>query len=1169
MKKEYTFADLTQLEANFKKVAFSYNGSKYSTFYHQSDKTPQIKNFTDGSKAMKFSSFMYAQRELLKIEQPITETKTTEVTTIPITIDRLKDVSKYISDVEELPQYFLELMQLPFNNEYENHPNIKIFDFPALNDDHYQAYKIDKKIPALVFQNKDSANVRYKHNGTKRLNGWYTLSDIYSRGAFLPATSGKASTLIMLEGLKDAINGNIILDNCDILAVDSKTSIYDFKLIPNFSVKKYRQIFFIQDKNVTEEQMLKMVQGFYGEKSILKSIEHGLGVGAVLKDHKEVLKLYKKIKFYNPLEYTEEITDFTDIMESFNLTNAKLKRTALKLLKDNCYERFINIYIRGEIKAIDGYLDRYINTSNIEKFMFYTLKKISFGGDIEREFKYYMSRLVEPPKDHTILHLDKSRFLLSKSKEIATFFKTNSHVLIGSPTGTGKSSVVQGLIKTEFIGMSKYKIIDILKNRNEAFSVETILDEGLPLYFKNIIFIVPLTDLAVEAGQHQLYTHVENTKREGNLVADLNQDFISITTDTFESLRTAPLIKGMMEERIKRAELIVFDEQHYPHNADGFRGLVTSCYNFLERYKGNVLYLSGTPIYSKALYAHAVVTKLDRAFISKVAFYIDYFPNEAEILQSMKNELEKGSILFYCKSRDEASRVHNVLLEGGYDVVKIASNEYLRNGKSISKEEVARLRGKIAYVATTKITTGVNLDQLTAIYQHGTAFDPFTFVQLTARLRSNGKYFLIKVKNDRVKNENIQNKAIFICNMAKKFNIHKISDIWENKDFQKYIKQNIELPYNKNNLKGFLNVYRSSLQLVQSEGLGTLTRDKQDFEFSYAPKKHYKDEPTIKVNGLDEKQIKNIFVGADSVNYRKFFEKMLIDSITRNGKVEILNDIFELSFDYVSMNDLLWSEVQGKKFITETDEAIRQEKKEKIELLKEEFENKVSEKFKEIISFELLKKYMNATALNKLLNDERLDREKDKNKLIEIAKKAVINKAGIKVVITALHCYLISPTKIIKTIIHDIEENEYTTLKRVSELIEQKEYLSSKRDKDIFVRFLRDFFINDMFDKKNLEYTSRRKRVGKENLRDTITLPKEELKALKRIKQKEEREKERLKVLREKEKKILAQIHKPQGVFSGRIETAKGDVFVNAKMIDVLGNKWQPNFETKLYEMVS
>jgi hypothetical protein len=1115
VKKIYTFNDLASLNQDFKKETFYYNDSKYSTYYHQNDKTPQIRNLTNDGKGIKYSSFMYSVRAELKVEQPTEFKEIEKAPSIPSTIDKLTDISRYITEVkEELSQPFLELMQLPFKDEYQNHPNIKLLDFKALNSDHVQAYKIDKVIPILHFQNEDSANVRYKWNGNKKIDGWYTLSDINSRGAFIEA-SGKASTLVMLEGLKDGINGNIVVgQNCDILIVDSKTSTIDFKLIPNFTPKKYTTILFIQDKGVTEKQMLKMIQGVAGEKKALSnSIEQGIGIGAVITDHKEVLKFYEKIRFYNAENYTEKITDFTDIMESFNLTNAKLKRTALKLLKDNCSkERFINIYNREEIKLIDSYLDIYMNTSNIEKFMYYTLKKISLGGDIEREFKYYMSRLVEPPKDHSILHLDKSKFLSLKSQEIADFFKTNSHVLIGSPTGTGKSNVVQGIVKKEFLKednkaiKSTDEIKQLLKEQGKDFTIESVLKEGLPLFFKNIIFIVPLVDLAVEAGQHPLFTHVEGTNRHGELGANLSQNCIVVTTDTFDSLRTVPLTKDMMAQRIKEAELIVFDEQHYPHSAEGFRGLVTSSYKYLERYKGNVLYLSGTPIFAEASHAHAVVTKLSREFISKIDFYIDPFKDEEETLQSMKDNLEKGSILFYCKSTDEASRVHNVLHDGGYEVVKIISKEYFRNGKEITKEEVAQLKGKIAYVATTKITTGANLDQLIAIYQHGTAFDPFTFVQLTARLRGDGKYYLIKVKNDRAKSDNIQNKAIFLCNMAKKFNIHKMSDIWENKDFKKFIKKNVELPYGKNNLKGFLNIYRDSIQLIQSEILGASPKDGSDFEFLNSPKKHHNDEPILKVHGLDENQIKKKFLGADSVNYRKFFERKIIDSITQNRKVEILNDVFELSFDYVIRNDLTWSEAVGKKFITEDDEAKRVAKKEEKETIQDEFEAKLNEKFKDIISVDLLKKHMNGTALNKLLNDEKLDRERDKKKLKETKAKAVINNTGAKPIITALHCYLINPKQIIKIIIIDIKENGHTTLKRVSELIEQKDYLSTKKSKDIFVTFLRDFFIDETFDKEDLEYNPNQKKINGKLIRDTITIPKAKLKEFNKIKDIEKRE---------------------------------------------------------------
>jgi hypothetical protein len=1103
MKKIYTYSDLVSLEQDFKKVIFYYNNSKYGTYYHTNDRTPQVKNLTSGERGIKFSSFMFKVRKDLSIEEP----KKEEViqAPIPATIAKLTDIRKYISDVkEELPEPFLELMQLDIlRDEYQIHPNIKLLDFKALNKEHIQSYKIDKTLPILYFQNEDSVNVRYKWNGDKKLDGWFTLSDIYSRGAFLPG-KGKSSTLLLLEGMKDGINGNIILGaNCDILVADSKTSSFDWRLIPNFTYKKYKTILFIQDKNVSEKEMLKMVQGVVGKKAIYEVINKKIGIGAVLSNYDDILKFYEKIRFFNKDNYTKDITDFTDIMESLNYTKAKLKREALKYLKDNCSEeRFIRIYNREEVKIIDSYLEVYMNTSNIDKFMQYTLKKISYGGDIEREFKYYMNRLVKPPQNSTILHLDKSKYLSPKSKEISDLFKKHSHIIIGSPTGTGKSSLIRGVVNP---------------NRKDVIS------EGLPLYFKSIIFIVPLTSLAVEAGQHPLFTHVEYTTNQGELGANLFSDYITVTTDTFEKLRTHPLTKDMMKQRIDNAELIVFDEQHYPHNAEGFRGLVMSSYKYLERYKGNVLYLSGTPIYAEASHAHAVVTKLDRKFISRINFYIDPFLDEKEILQSMRDYLERGSILFYCKKIDEANRVHNVLLEEGYEVVKIVSNEYLHNGKRVSKEYIGQLKGKIAYVATTKITTGTNLDQLIAIYQHGTAYDPFTFVQLTARMRANGSYYLIRVKNEKVAvGEKFQNKAMFICNMARKFNIKKFSDIWNNSTFQKYIKKNVELSYKKSDLKGFLNTYREAFQLIKSEGLGVLSRDNSDFEFLDEPKINYQDKPKTRISKLDENQIQRIFQNADKVGFRKFFEKIIIDNITINRKVEVLNSVFELSFDYVLKNDMLWSEAKGKNFITEHDERERERKKEEKKDIDDEFEKKINEKFKGIANFKILKKHLNNTALNKLLNDERLDRKEDIERLIEKKEKVNNLNRGIKPLITAIKCYLISSNKIINTTLDLIVENEYTTPKEISERIEQTEYLSTKKDIGIFEDFLKDFFIDDTFDKKDLDYNPHQKRIKGKKISHTITISKEKLKEIRRIRDIEKREKARLEELKRIRDKALA-----------------------------------------------
>ena len=1159
MKKVFSYADLVSLGNQFKKTSFHYGDNKYSTYYGEEDKTPMIKNKTTDEKAMKYSSFLYGVREQLKIEHP--DKKDVEINdNIPATIDKLINLDKYISDVkEELPKPFLERMQLPLGEDYQNHPNIKILDYIALDKDHSQNYKIKKSIPVLHYQNENSVNVRYKWNGTKKIDGWYTVGDIYSRGAFLPAKT-KASTLILLEGLKDGINGNILISNADVLTVDSKSQTFDFDLIPNFTVKKYKTIILVQDSDVTESEMLKMVQGFVGESKSLKfSIDNNKGIG-ILGNHEDIYKFYEKMRFYKHdiCTKTKPKKDFTDIMESLNMTNAKLKRVALSEIKKRCSnERFIDILIRDEIKIIDNYLDIYMNTSNTEKFMYYTLKKIKLGGLATREFKYYMSKLSKAPKDATILHLDKSKFLSKHSKKIADFFKKYSHILLGSPTGTGKSTFVRGVVKKRFYDenenyLSRAEIQGILKREGKEFIPENIIDDGLPLYFGNMIFIAPLTSLAVEAGQHPLFTHVEYTTNQGELGANLNSNYITVTTDTFEKLRTHPKTKDMMKERIKNAELIIFDEQHYPHNAEGFRGLVMSSYKYLENYKGNVLYMSGTPIYAEASHAHAIVSKLDKQFVSKVNFHIDPFESddkdkggEDEVLADMKEKLKKGSILFYCKKIDEANRVFNVLVEEKIQTVKIVSSEYKHyegiddenknieyshNGKSVDKEYIAQLKGKIAYVATTKITTGANLDQLIAIYQHGTAYDPYTFVQLTARLRGDGDYYILKVKNEKVAvGEAFQNKAMFICNMAKKFNIRKLSDIWNTTKFQEFISENVELSYKKNDLSGFLNTYSDAFQLVQSEGIGLLDRKtSSDFEFFEKAKLSHDEEPKTKVSELTEKQIQRKFQDADKVGYRKFFEKILIDNITRGGEIEILNDIFDLSFDYRLRNNKKWSEAQSKIFITEDDEKKRLEKKQEKEMIQDEFEDKINEKFSflnlsddEITIAEILKKNkINNTALNKLLNDKRLDKKETKKKLTEIKEKVLKANRGIGSLITALQCFLISSIKIIDTVINLIIKNGYTTLKEISENIEQKEYLSTKKDVGIFVNFLRDFFMDENFDKNDLEYSKKRKRINGKLVGDSITLPKEKIKELKQIKQKEEREKARLIYLNEQRKKL-------------------------------------------------
>jgi hypothetical protein len=1122
--------DLVVLEQSPVKTSFVYNDIKHSTFIAK-DGTLLINNFSDAP--IKYSSFMYKVRATLGIEQPQEKAPVIEKAPVP-PVKRVEELGKYLSDPTELSEEFLKTLQLSsiFLTDYKNHPNIKQIDFKTLNSDH-EENKLDKTIPVLYFQDGSKINVRYKWNGSYSNKGWYTLKGYKPVGAFLPHTDikiKKASILLLVEGLKDGINDNIGFPKCDILVSDSINSIFDFSLVHNLS--QYTKIIFFHDLGVSEKQKLFMLQGNKNSES--------KGIKEILKDEADLKKFYSKMNYIDYSKIPEGVTDSTDFLESLKYTTAKTKSKSLSELRKVFHkERFIKIYNRDLAEQIDIRLERAIKNNNQSLFMQLTTKKIELKVCVQKEFNYYVSNLMKTPKNATILNLDTSKYLSVKTEKIFHLFNKYSHVLLGSPTGTGKSELVLGHVKNEFVDehnntFSTLAVKSILEEQNKPFVPQNIISEGLPLFFKNIIVITPLQDITVGMGQHPLYTYIQNGKLN-DLEADLNAPYIAITTDTFENLKANPKTKAMMENRINQAELISFDEQHYIAQARGFRGLVVKAYESLKEYKGNVLYMSGTPIYSEAEHAHPVTAILSRNFISKIKYYRDPFKDEKAVLDSMRSHLKKGSILFYCKATKEADYVHNLLMKEGKTVVKITStvgrDKYLKNGVEIDKNELAGIKENIVYVATTKITTGVNLKNLIAIYQHGTAYDPNTFIQLTARLRGNGDYYLIKVKKETNQNSYNQNKAIHLSLLAKRFNVTSLSTAWQNKEFRDYLKKKTELPYKKSSVKDFLKTYSKAFQLIQAEGLGKLSEKKnnQDDDFEFVLKQHEDPtrEPVTKVSYLDGSQIKKTFVSADATTYIKYFERKLIDWLNRYGDIEEMNKIYNLSFDYINMNNNDWEEIKPKLFITEEDQNLKDEKKEEKKELLEEFQIEVTKKFQGLVTFKQLKENkLTDTNINKLLEDKRLDLKKYRD--------AIKAKRTIEAKIIALQFHLIPQAVIVEAVMALLRSGKlYVTLKELSTQLEQYEFLTNKRAEAPFKKFLKDFFENDEFFKDELIFKSTHKDNGLQ-VRDVVTLPKETLKRLKAIKDTEEKEKalkikvEKIKSLTEKYESYLELLDSPE-----------------------------------------
>ena len=1035
----FTYKDILHLLTSPKKTTFIYNGFKYSAFFAKDNKTLLVKSFELGTDAVKLSTFIYQIEKELGIKHSKAKQREAKPCPTP-TADPLQFTSK-LTEPKELSSLFLQSMQLAdiFLDDYKEHKHIAIYD---------------NKHEVLYFSKGEKLNLRYKYNGEKLLNGWYTFKGLGNVGAFLKGANKSRSTLVLVEGFKDAINANIALPQSDILMTDSKTSKYDFSYC---EIEDYKTIILFQDRKVLDniEELLKQFTGLKGKDR------------AVL----------KKIRFVDYNKLSEEITDITDFIKSLNKPTKETKRITLreikKVLSDSNLKQLSN---EIEVaKYINPMLENAKKHKNMKLFRELIKRKLLLDVDITEDIKFYIKNKVSAPNNATVLNLTTSKYLTEVSSDIIALFSKHNKILLGSPTGTGKSYFTK---------------------------------ESLTKQFKNMIIIAPLKKVAQELSEDRAgrITHLENNEKIEAVLANINAPYLSITTDTFYNLLNNKKYSDVMEERLKECELIVFDEQHIVEQSQNFRGKVVAISDYLEKkYNGKVLMMSGTPIYSDLPQFHEVQAKLSDRYISTINYYTDPFKDEKELIEHIKEEIKKGNVLLYSKSRKNAMYIANFLKENDINTLLVTSigNEY--KGNKLEDNQINSIVENVAIVSTTRATTGVNFKNLSTIYQFGSAYDTNTFIQLMARIRGNGDYYFIKLRGDKAQDESIQNKAIRILNMAKELKLSKLSELFQlNSD---YLKKHIELPYKEYNLKMFLLVYKNALQLIESEELGKLTEDKTDFILS----------PRIKE--LEEKTLDKIFINGDSINFTKYIEREMIDYLQRKGNVEILNDAYNLSFSIVNKNPkIIYDEIESKQLLTSTDEAereaIKEEKKEK----RNEFREEIKSKFEWLLNSKNEKTFFKEfgdSELSKLLLDERLD---DKE-----TQKKITGLRTTKAQITAVKFFTIDREIIIKKAYEAIADNEYITVNELSDKLEQEVLLTAKTSKNPFSKFIKDFLEDDSFAKEHLEVKTIKRTIEgkKREFKNAIVLPTHITKELKAIKDKELREQERLKYIEEmKNKKI-------------------------------------------------
>jgi hypothetical protein len=1024
MKKDITFEDLeTLLNSLTKKTNFIYNGVNHGAMVANDGKVI-VKNFktgvTVGKKQFLSQFFTNSYTPKIEIEEDNTTTKI-----------KSEDYQACFVTPPILSIEFIEYLQIQqFKEEYEKHPNIGLFDFDKLRE-LYPTLKVRNRKNVLFSKAGEIYNISVKWDSSK---AWRSVKGTKANiGAFLKANK-PTSTLILTEGLKDAINANIAFPMADILSTNGKSNSYNFRAW-NINLKDYKYIIFANDRDALED-MIKMFP-----------IEY--------KEH------FKKTRFIN-WDLVEHGKDLTDIIEKTpipKMTKRDRIRKSLPILKKLLHkESFYKKYVEVRAKEGEESLKRAIESDNKSMAM-RAIKTINmFGGDMTEGVKYYLTKQNETKGESINISLGADNRLSTHTQKIIDTLSKSIRVFLNAPTGTGKSY--------------------------------TSLVE-LPKHYKNIIIISPLRMVTNEHGAKSTpYTNIRFDDNLGAIQADLNSSYIAVTTDIFSKLYNR--FKSEFVDRLNRADLIIFDEQHLYYDSLGFRDeTVVKCYEYLlYKHEGKTLFMSGTPIVPNDIKSSLITAKVLEQNKELIKFFYNPFENTEEIIQSIRESITKGSTLIYVNSRTKVKELQNLLSD--IDTLGITSYEYIHNGTKTDESILNEDLGNIVYISTTKATTGVNFKHLKTIYQYGTPYTPNTFIQLMARLRSGGNYFVINPKFKRQKEQYNAKRAIGLSLAFQRMGIEKVGNSFYSDEFQKWLKNFVLLSHNNKNLQGFYKTYKKAFQLIEAKGLGKFNEDNSDFGFI----------------GHNVKNIQELFNFDDENEFRKYIEQIIIDWTIENS-VELLNNLYNLSFKIV--NATYQKSEESHHLITQEDkEQKKEERKEVRDEIKELYES-INEKFQEIgITAKYLKKYgFSDTELSKL-NDIK----------IHIGKVKTIEHQKDKA--TALKFYLIPKSAIFKVANELIIEKDYLTVRELDEAL-QKIFITNARGKYPYEKLLIETFNNDFFNDSYLVF-KKEKRVKKKKYINVLEISREHKKHFKELRTKRAKErflKEQLRLQDERESQRL------------------------------------------------
>jgi hypothetical protein len=660
-----------------------------------------------------------------------------------------------------------------FYKVYQTHSNISTFDFSLCND-RFHINNMYGKRHILFFDTGEAFYAKYKFN-TK--SGWLNIKGTKNLGAFFKAK--KASrTLILCEGLKDGINGNIAFPTADILVTDSKNIPFKFKE-HDVEAKQYQKIILAVDRDVTADEQLNLL--YYLNANFYKKVYPI--------DWKRVPKTFGNDGF-SLLSFGDKakITDLTEWLKSLNFTLAKYQKSGLSTLKKIITPNsFYEFYIEKRVEELNKLFEKAVITNNINAIRRVLKTKNLLGADISKEAEFLM-KYEGRAENEQIINLNQNGRLSDFSTEIIQSINTNQRTLLNAPTGTGKSYLVKKIFPTKY---------------------------------KNIVTISPLRMVTDEMSEDSIFRDVQS-------IEDLNYPYISITTDVFQNLSSK--FVELFKSRIEQSEITVFDEQHIYKESENFREKVVRVYEYLlYKHKGKTLFMSGTPVIPQDIKLNIITAKVPETSKKVIEYSKNGFEDEKEMIEHIKNELKDDSVMLYCNSKIKVKEVNTLLIKNKINSFSMTSIETKENNNLIKDKKIKF--GNYVYISTTKATTGITIPNLKGIYQYGTIFTPNTFIQLLGRLRNGGFFFYIRPKFESRREHFVKNQAIGIVKGFQKLKVVKLSNSFKEDDFQDWLKNNFYLPFHQKGINGFLNHFKEAIQVIEAKGLGQLSTDKNNFIF--------------------------------------------------------------------------------------------------------------------------------------------------------------------------------------------------------------------------------------------------------------------------------------------------------------------------------------------------